>query len=411
MIVLNLSWILLYLLPVRKNRDLDFFPNISVILPAHNEGDSISDSIKNAFASDYPGGREIIVVNDGSQDKTGEIARDVAATNSQIKVIDIPHSGKAQAINVGASHASGEVVVVLDADSNLEKSALIEIIKPFSDERMGAVSGIIRAEMNLNPLTWFQDIEYMMSSTWRAVCNKINGTYLMPGFTAFRKKTLMNIGGFERDTLCEDFDIGVRIKKAGYKMTMSNATMYTHVPQTIPALVRQRLRWSRGTLQVVKKHSDVPFNFKYGAMGLYGIPTQMYWFLHGLISLPLTAYQLGFGYLTYFVQYHDYFSMNVAAYFFNWFSFYGMVDYSIKSFTGVYPMNLVFIFCFASFTLGTLYTFLAIFRHSTLDIRHLLAVFFFFPYSFFALAVFMTPLLYELNPLTWGKAGRNIWTK
>jgi cellulose synthase/poly-beta-1,6-N-acetylglucosamine synthase-like glycosyltransferase len=273
------------------------------------------------------------------------------------------------------------------------------------------VSGIIRAEMNLNPLTWFQDIEYMMSSTWRAVCNKINGTYLMPGFTAFRKKTLILIGGFERDTLCEDFDIGVRIKKAGYMMTMSNATMYTHVPQNIPALVRQRLRWSRGTLQVVKKHSDVPFNLRYGAMGLYGIPTQMYWFLHGFISLPLTAYQLGFGYLTYFVQYHDYFSLNVASYFFNWFSVYGMVDYSIKSFTGVYPMTLVFIFCFASFALGTLFTFLAIFRHSTLDVRHLLAVFFFFPYSFFALTVFMTPLLYELNPLTWGKAGRNIWTK
>jgi len=411
MIGLYLSWIALFFLPRKKENQSSSYPDLSIIIPAHNEEASIKESIRHALLADYPGKREVIVINDGSLDETGRLVREMAASDERVKVLDQSHSGKATAINNGAEQASGEILVVVDADSKLAKDALTEMVRYFADERVGAVSGVIRAEMNNNPLTWFQDIEYMMSSTWRSVCNKINGTYLLPGFTAFRKTALKGVCGFGTDTLCEDFDIGLRMKKAGYKMMMSGAVMYTRVPQDLSSLIRQRIRWSRGTLQVVRKHSDVPFNTKYGAVGLYGVPTQMYWFFHGSLSLPITIYQITYGYYAYFAQYQDYFSANVAGYFFNWFTLYGMFDYSLKTFTGVYPVTLVFVFCFISFVLGTLYMILSILRHSRLDARHMIAVFFFSPYSLFSLIVFMVPLVPEIVQAASGVRGQNIWTK
>ena len=412
LISINGSWLLVYFMPARKKEQPHVsFPSISIILPAHNEEKLIQDSIRNVLGADYPKCKEIIVINDGSTDKTGEKAKELISFDNKLKVIDIPHSGKAHAINTGVKHASGEVIIVLDADSKLGKDALTKLVTPFSDEKIGAVSGIIRADINNNPLTWFQDLEYMMSSTWRHICNKVNGTYLLPGFTAFRKTALEKIGGFQRDTLCEDFEIGLRMKKAGYKMVMSDAIMHTGVPQNLRALARQRFRWSRGTIQVVKKHSDIPLNPRYGSVGFYGIPTQMYWFIHGLIALPLTFYQITYGYLTYFTAHQEYVSMNVANYFISWFSLYGMADYAYKTFTGTYPMTLVFIFCLVSFILGTTYTLLSVLRHSKPDIRHFLAIFFFAPYSLFTLIIFMSPLAYEANPFSSGDANRNIWTK
>ncbi|MBU4405983.1 MAG: glycosyltransferase family 2 protein, partial [Candidatus Altiarchaeota archaeon] len=207
LIVLHGSWIFLLLYPERKKYD-EISPDISIIMPAHNEEGIIESTINSVLEAEYSGKREIIVVNDGSSDRTAEIVRGLAEKDERIRLYETNHVGKAKAINRGVENATNEIVVVLDADSMLDSEALVKIVKPFSDKRVGGVSGIIRAIQTNNPLTWFQDLEYIVTSGWRYTCNRLDSTYIFPGFAAFRKGALLETGGFSSDTLSEDFEIG-----------------------------------------------------------------------------------------------------------------------------------------------------------------------------------------------------------
>lgn len=406
LIVLHGSWIFLLLYP-EKEKYGEISPDISIIMPAHNEGAIIESTIKSVLDAEYSGKREIIVINDGSTDQTAEIVKRLSAKDERIHLYETNHVGKAKAINKGVKKATNEIVVVLDADSLLDSGALVKIVMPFSDKGVGGVSGIIRAIQTNNPLTWFQDLEYIVTSGWRYTCNRLNSTYIFPGFAAFRKRALLGVGGFSSDTLSEDFEIGLRLIKEDYTLVMSWATIYTKVPGTISGLVKQRIRWGRGTIQVIRKHFDVPFNKKYGAIGFYGIPTQMYWFIHGLTYLPVVFYQIFSGYLEYFAAYDNFFSPDAIMYFFRWFTFYGMVDFTYKTFIGEYEMSLVFVLTLVMFCLYILYDALVITKIGKPSVRFLFVIFFLFPYSLFVLSLHVVPLFYEL--LKPGSA--NVWEK
>ncbi len=406
LIVLHLSWIALFFYN-RGEITNSLFPALSVVIPAHNEEESISDTIKRVLEADYFGERELIVVNDGSVDKTEDIVKRISDGNEKVKICNITHSGKANAINLGIKNAKNDVIVVLDGDSEIDKNALVEIVKPFSNSGVGAVSGIIRAKDSKNPITWFQDFEYILSSGWRFLCNKINGTYIFPGFAAFRRDALIKIGGFSSDTFSEDFEIGIRLKKAGYELVMSHATIYTKVPETIWGLIKQRVRWGRGTVQVMRKHKDIILNKKYGAVGLYGIPTQIYWYIHGFVYIPIVVYQIFGGYFQNFVFYKNFFSFEVLKYFFSWFSMYGMMEVVYKTLSGVYDATLLFFLLVSMFSLYVVYTIMLLVRSIKPKLRYLFVMFFFFPYSMFALFLQVFPSLYEIY-----RAGNsNIWEK
>lgn len=416
MIFLYSSWIVLFFLPRIKRGNCEEgivtsekLPSISIIIPAHNEEEKIADTIESILKTDYPKEKEIIVIDDGSEDGTGEILKKISRTHKEVRVFHTEHLGKANAINYGIKKARQDIIVSLDADSELDQNTLVEIVKPFlRNEKIGAVSGIIGAIESRNPLVWFQDFEYILSSTWRYICNNVNGTYILPGFAAFRKEALENVGGFSDDTLTEDFDIGLKLKKAGYDLDMSSqAKIYTQVPQTFRGLVTQRIRWGRGTVQVIRKHFDVLLNKKYGVVGFYGIPTQMYWFVHGFVVLPITFYQIFSGYFQYFVAYKNYFSLSVLKYFFGWISIWGMLEYSYKTLTGEYVMNLIFILVFLVFCLGLVFNLLAIMKVSELRLRHLFVISFFFPYSILSLILFVFPLLCEI----YRPGSSNVWEK
>ena len=418
LILMYSSWLILFFMPKKNMQETwdvgnisqknsvgenfsncqEILPQISIVIPAHNEETCIEKTVNSVLIADYPKDVEVIVVNDGSTDKTKEILKKIARTDTRnrLKILDVSHGGKANAINEGVAVSDGEIIIVLDADSRVEADALLKIVKPFSDKRVGAVSGIIKAIVTNNPLAWFQDFEYVLASAWRYVCNNINSTYILPGFAAFRKDAMVEIGGFCRDTLSEDFEIGLRLKKAGYDLTMSWATMYTMVPQTPGGLLRQRLRWGRGTVQVIKKHFDVPFNRKYGAIGMYGIPTQIYWYIHGFVAIPITFIQVFVGYQQYFLAYDNVISLDVARYFFGWFSVYGIIDYVFRISTGEYPLTLFFFFVLVTFCLNMIYNIVAILKISKPDWRYLFVIFFFFPYSIVTLIAYTFPLLYEI---------------
>ncbi len=392
-------WILLFFFPHKQEGVLLKYPVLSVILPAHNEGDVIDKTLESVLNASYPGEKEVVVVNDGSTDNTREVIEKAAARNGSIRLLNVQHMGKANALNKGVEASKGEIIVVLDADSRLDPNALAEIVASFADKDVGAVSGVIRAVVNNKIIVWFQDFEYVLTSAWRYVCNNINSTYILPGFAAFRRRALLDVGGFSSDTLSEDFDVGLRLRKTGYKLTMSSARIYTHVPQTIKDLARQRIRWGRGTLQVIRKHRDVPFSGKYGAVGLYGIPTQLYWFVHGFVAIPLTFYQIVRGYMLYLAPYNPLFSFNVLKYLFSWFTTYGTIEYAYKISVGEWPYTFITPLIILTFVLNTVYNLMALHKMSQISLRYLFTLFFFFPYSIFALAMYSLPLLLELNPL------------
>ena len=220
------SWILIYFLPKRKQKKTKYFPKLSIILPAHNEEDVIEETIKSIVHANYPNEKEIILVNDGSTDDTKKIVKKITKEFSQVRLFNLKHQGKAASLNFGAKNAKFNILVLLDADSILGKNSLKELVQPLSNEKVAAVSGVIRAKSSKNPLTWFQDFEYSMTSGWRYICNKINSVSVIPGFMAIKKEALEKVNGFSKDTLTEDFDIALNLKKAGYKITNNQMIFY-----------------------------------------------------------------------------------------------------------------------------------------------------------------------------------------
>ncbi|MFN3527518.1 MAG: glycosyltransferase, partial [Candidatus Altarchaeaceae archaeon] len=326
--LLYISWIIIFLFFPKKKYEEKFY-NISILIPAHNEGENIENTIKNVLNAKYKGEKEIIVINDGSTDNTEEILRNICKIHKEVKFFNTNHIGKANALNFAISKAKNDIIIILDADSEIEKNGLLKICLPFSDKNVVAVGGIIRAKLNNNLLTWFQDLDYIISSSWRYICDKINSAYMLPGFAAFRKEILIEVNGFSTDTFSEDIDIGLKITDKDKKVVTSDAVIFTKVPETIKGLVKQRIRWGRGGLQVMKKHRKLFFkNFKI----FYAMGTQFYWYLHSTIYIPTIIYSMIYGYFIYFFEKGNIISFDVFKYFFSWLSAYGMFEYAYIKF-------------------------------------------------------------------------------
>jgi len=392
------SWILIYLIPMRKSKKMNFFPNLSIILPAHNEEEVIEDTLKSILNANYPNKREIIVVNDGSTDDTGKVVKKMNKKYSQIKLFNLKHQGKAASLSFGMKHAKYDTLIFLDADSSLGKDSLKELVQPLANKKIAAVSGVIRAKTTKNPLTWFQDFEYLMTSGWRYVTNKINSVSVVPGFMAIKKQALEDIGGFSTDTLTEDFDVALNLKKTGYNIAMSpRAVIHTQVPNSFKKLFSQRFRWGRGTLQVVKKHSDMLFSKEFGLLGSYTIPTHIFWYIFSITYIPSVLYWMLKDYYVYFFSQNNVISWSVFEYFFKWFTSYGMFDLIYKTFIGEYNFSLVFLFTITSFILTNIFTLLVFFKLSKPNWKHLVVFFFLFPYNVLVIFIQSISWLYEFN--------------
>jgi cellulose synthase/poly-beta-1,6-N-acetylglucosamine synthase-like glycosyltransferase len=257
---------------------------------------------------------------------------------------------------------------------------------------------MIRAKLTKNPLTWFQDFEYSLTSAWRYLCNKINSVSVVPGFMAIKKQAFDNIGGFSSDTLTEDFDVALNLKESGYNIAMSpDSIIYTKVPNSFKQLFSQRFRWGRGTLQVVKKHSNMLFSRKSGLIGSYTIPTQIYWYIFSILYIPSILYWMFNDYYRYFFLQNNVISWSVFEYFFKWFTAYGMIDLIYKTFIGVYQFNFVFLFTIISFILTNIFTLLIFSKFTKPSWKHLFVLFFLFPYNVLVIFIQSISWIYELN--------------
>ena len=248
----------------KRTSDEKYNPLVSILLPAYNEEKVISRTLETLINLKYEN-KEIIVIDDGSTDKTNVIASWYKQFG--VKVLRKPNGGKARALNYGLLFARGEIVVTVDADGMLPRDAVDEIVKIMSNRNVNAVSGNVKA-LNCNTmLTHCQELEYISAiNTLRNSLDLFGAVIVVPGaFGAFRKDAIVNTGYYDPDTLTEDFDLTMKIQKAfGSIAASTTAIAYTEVPATWRGLYRQRMRWIEGTYQTIAKHKDAFWNTRYG---------------------------------------------------------------------------------------------------------------------------------------------------
>ena len=251
------------------------FPKISIIVPAYNEEKVIERTIQATIDTKYQN-KEIILVDDGSKDKTFEI---MSKYKKQAKVLQKTNGGKASAINFGLAYSTGEIIVIVDADTIIGHESLIHRAEGFSANNVAAVAGNIKVRNRKNWLTWCQALEYVAGiQIARRALDVFGAISVVPGaLGSFRKNVLEGIGSYHKDTLAEDFDLTLKILKTKmFIVGSSSATAYTEAPESLKNLYKQRKRWYGGNLQVFSRHSDALTNPRYGVLQKFVFPYMLF---------------------------------------------------------------------------------------------------------------------------------------
>ncbi len=266
--------------------DIKSYPKISIIIPAYNEEKVIQHTIEAMIETKYPK-KEIIFVDDGSTDKTLTIANQF---KDKIKVLHKENGGKASALNYGIVYSTGEIIVIVDADTIIGRHSLKEIVKGFQvNEHVAAVAGNIKVRNKVNWLTKCQALEYITGiQIVRRAFDVFGSITIVPGaLGAFKKSYLTEAGAYGKDTIVEDFDQTIKLLKAGLiTQGSSKATAYTEAPNTFNDFFAQRKRWYRGNMQVLKRHADALTNPRFGYLQRLSLP---YLFL-GMIITPIIGF-------------------------------------------------------------------------------------------------------------------------
>lgn len=230
-------------------------PPVSIIVPAFNEENLIESALGSLAILDYPD-YEVIVVDDGSTDRTANFAHRVAERFPllRFRIISQSNSGKSWALNTGIEHAQGDLIVCVDSDSRLNLEALKVGVQHFTDQRVGAVGGFVNVVNNNKLIAKLQQLEYMIGQNFiRRGLSFFNMVTVIPGpIGMFRKKALQQVGGYDTlgDCFAEDADLTVRLLAQGWR-TQSDTRMIAHTeaPETLYTFLRQRYRWKRGMFQ------------------------------------------------------------------------------------------------------------------------------------------------------------------
>jgi biofilm PGA synthesis N-glycosyltransferase PgaC len=241
------------------------WPSVTVVVPAHNEEKVIERCLEAILEIDYPK-KEVIVVDDGSTDKTYQLATKYRPKG--VKVLRREKAGgKSAALNTGILVAKGEIIITCDADSMIGRGALRMIVRRFQDPSVSAVAGNVKVLNRTNLVTNCQALEYIVNENiYRRVFDIFGVVPVVPGpLATFRKRSLKEIGFYDRDTLTEDFDITVKLLKTQkVVLALSDANVYTEAPSGWRDFIKQRTRWNRGTFQTVIKHRNVFGNPRFG---------------------------------------------------------------------------------------------------------------------------------------------------
>ena len=239
---------------------LQHYPPISILLPCHNEGDNVQDTIHWLMQQNYPD-FEVIAINDGSTDNTGQFLNALAAQHPQLRVVHLAsNQGKAMALRMGALLSAHEYLVCIDGDALLDVHACSWLISHFSSDHVGAVTGNPRIRNRSTLLGKIQVGEFSSIVGMIKRAQRIYGTvFSVSGVVAaFRKSALAEVNFWSTDMITEDVDVTWKLQRAGWEVRFeSNAKCWILMPETMAGLWKQRLRWAQGGAEVFLRNLDV----------------------------------------------------------------------------------------------------------------------------------------------------------
>jgi len=294
-------------------------PTISILAPAFNEEATIEASLKALLALQYPR-LEVIVISDGSKDQTVQVlierfdlvpvktiyeqriktkpVRNLYRSSRYpaLVVVDKENGGKADALNVGLSFAQSQLVCAMDADTLIESDGLQRMVRPFLYETEVVATGgtirvvngsevklgrVVRTRVPTHALAGIQVVEYLRAFLFgRLGWNRLGGNIIISGaFGLFRREAVLSAGGSLHDTVGEDMELVLRLKRLSYEKGgpgkiafVPDPVAWTEVPESLKVLGRQRDRWHRGLADVLWRHRRMLFNPRYGVTGLFVFP-------------------------------------------------------------------------------------------------------------------------------------------
>lgn len=324
---------------MRKNSFIDYrdilvsphAPSVSILAPAFNEEETIVDNVKSIMSLHY-GNFEVIIINDGSKDSSLEklinaydLVKVDFCVNHQIKtkklrgiyksknssyskliVIDKENGGKPDALNLGINVSSKELILCVDVDCVIEQDALLKMVKPFLEEKRKVIAtgGVVRiansceivdgrltkVNMPTSLLPRFQVLEYIRAFLMgRMAWSRLNGLLIISGAMGlFDKEVVIKCGGYSCDTVGEDMELVIRMRRYMHDNNLKYQVVYipdplcwTESPSDLKILGRQRNRWTRGNMEALWMHKDLFFNPKYGVLGFLSYP---YWLFFEWLS-------------------------------------------------------------------------------------------------------------------------------
>jgi cellulose synthase/poly-beta-1,6-N-acetylglucosamine synthase-like glycosyltransferase/spore germination protein YaaH/peptidoglycan/xylan/chitin deacetylase (PgdA/CDA1 family) len=260
----------------RRPADLDpaTGPMVSVLIPCFNEEKVIAASISRILESNWTR-LEVVVLDDGSTDRTSEEVETHFGGDPRVRLMRFANGGKALALNKGLDQVHGEIVVALDADTLFPPETIGSLVRWFADPRVGAVAGNALVGNRRNLVTRWQALEYVTAQNLeRRALATLGAVTVVPGAVgAWRRSALEALGGYPADTLAEDQDLTIAVQRAGWRVEFDpDARAYTEAPETVAGLLKQRFRWSFGTLQCIWKHRAATFSTKQPILGFVALP-------------------------------------------------------------------------------------------------------------------------------------------
>jgi cellulose synthase/poly-beta-1,6-N-acetylglucosamine synthase-like glycosyltransferase len=309
-------------------------PRLSMIAPAYNEESTIVESARALLTLRYPS-LEIVIVNDGSSDATLEtLEREFGLVRvhpdyerlvhhqpirgiyrsqrvSQLLVVDKENGGKADALNAGLNVSSGELACAVDADTVIEPDALLRLVQPYIErDDVVACGGTIRIangsvvrsgrvverRVPRRALPGVQTIEYVRAFLFgRLGWNSFGGNLIISGaFGLFRRQAVATAGGYLHETVGEDMELVVRLRRQAYERGGPNKVVFvpdpvawTEAPESLRVLGRQRDRWHRGLADTLWRHRRLGLNPRYGSLGTVAYP---YFFFVELLAPLVEAF-------------------------------------------------------------------------------------------------------------------------
>src|SRR5579859_2774713 len=252
-----------------------FAPRVAVLVPAYNEETVIVRTVRSVLNSTYPN-LHVVVIDDGSSDRTAEVAREAyepEIASGKVAVLTKANGGKAAALNYAVEQLTEEFYVGIDADTVIAQDAIAKLMPHFEDPLVGAVAGNAKVGNRVNLWTRWQALEYITSQNFeRRALNLFNIVTVVPGaIGAWRTGPVRIAGGYPLNTVAEDADLTMSLLEQGLKVVYEDRSLaFTEAPIDAKGLMRQRFRWSFGTLQAVWKHRAAFVRNK--AMGLFALP-------------------------------------------------------------------------------------------------------------------------------------------